>query len=50
MFGLAQPQKMEGKGFCINLLDLVWFLVNGLWREVGGFLQKKSLNLLSVGR
>ena len=25
MFGLAQPQKMDSKSSCKNLLDLVWF-------------------------
>ena len=38
MFGLAQSQKMDGKSFCRNLLDLVWFCDNRLWGEVGGSL------------
>ena len=38
MFGLAQSQKMDGKSFCRNLLDLVWFFDKGLWKEVEGSL------------
>ena len=35
MFGLAQSQKMDGKSFCRNFLDLVWFSAYVVHREVG---------------
>ena len=35
MFGLAQSQKMDGKSFCRNFLDLVWFSAYVVCREVG---------------
>ena len=35
MFGLAQSQKMDGKSFCRNFLDLVWFSAYVVRREVG---------------
>ena len=34
MFGLAQSQKIGDITFYRNLLGLVWFFDNGLWREV----------------
>ena len=35
MFGLAQSQKMDGKSFCRNFLDLVWFSAYVVRREIG---------------
>ena len=35
MFGLAQSQKMDGKSFRRNFLDLVWFSAYVVRREVG---------------
>ena len=34
IYGLAQTQKMADITFCRNILNLVWFCVNRLWREL----------------
>ena len=45
MFGLAQSQKMDGKSFCRNFLDLVWFSAYVVRREVGVSLYQIAFNL-----
>ena len=37
---IKKNKKMDDKSFCRNILDLVCFFDNGLWREVGGSLQR----------
>ena len=42
IFDLIPSQKMDDIAFCRNMLNLVWFFDNGLWREVVVSLQGQT--------